>query len=168
MGIRYFTLRLRADKVPFLHRPRIPQTSNPDQPPHGDFSTGGILCHQSDHQTVDSSQVFLFRCHSDGYWRILFEDGTIAGLFGTLHDVTEEVNAAKLLCTSEARSVRVMQSIGDAVIVTDPECRITRMNPVAEFLTGWGFEEAKGRPLAQVFNIVNELSREPVENPAEK
>src|SRR3984885_3454437 len=98
----------------------------------------------------------------------IFENGKIAGLFGPLHDVTDEVNTSKLLRESEARSVRIMQSIGDAVIVTDPECCITRMNPVAEALTGWRFEEAKGRPLAEVFNIVNEQSREPVENPAEK
>ena len=98
----------------------------------------------------------------------IFENEKIAGLFGTLHDVTEEVNTSKLLRESEARSIRIMQSIGDAVIVTDPECCITRMNPVAESLTGWRFEEAKGRPLAEVFNIVNEQSREPVENPAEK
>ncbi len=98
----------------------------------------------------------------------IFENGEIAGLFGPLHDVTVEVNTSKLLRESEARSVRIMQSIGDAVIVTDPECCITRMNPVAEVLTGWKFEEAKGHPLAEVFNIVNEHSREPVENPAEK
>lgn len=98
----------------------------------------------------------------------IFENGRIAGLFGPLHDVTEEVNTSKLLRESEARSVRIMQSIGDAVIVTDPDCCITRMNPVAESLTGWKLDEAKGRPLAEVFNIVHEHSREPVENPAEK
>ena len=98
----------------------------------------------------------------------IFEDGNIAGLFGPLHDVTAEVNTARLLRESEARSIRIMQSIGDAVIVTDADCHITSMNPVAESLTGWSFQEAQGRPLAGVFNIVNEISRERVENPAEK
>ena len=69
---------------------------------------------------------------------------------------------------SEARSNRILQSIGDAVIVTDAEARITRMNPVAENLTGWTSNEAEGRPLAEVFRIVHETTREPVESPAEK
>jgi PAS domain S-box-containing protein len=98
----------------------------------------------------------------------IYEDGKIAGLFGQIHDVTGEVTAERKLRESEARSLRIMESIGDAVIVTDNETRVARMNPVAEKLTGWSIEEAKGRPLAEVFNIVTEGTREPVENPAEK
>jgi len=98
----------------------------------------------------------------------IFEDGKIAGLFGPLHDVTGEVTAERKLRESEARSLRIMESIGDAVIVTDTDTRVTRMNPVAEALTGWSLKEAAGRPLAEVFNIVKEGTREQVENPAEK
>ena len=61
-----------------------------------------------------------------------------------------------------------LQSIGDAVITTDTAGRITSLNPVAEELTGWTSKEAIGRPLDQVFRIVNEASREPVESPAAK
>jgi PAS domain S-box-containing protein len=61
-----------------------------------------------------------------------------------------------------------LASIGDAVIATDPGGRVTFLNPVAEQLTGWGLGEAEGRPLAEVFNIVNEQTRKPVENPVEK
>ena len=61
-----------------------------------------------------------------------------------------------------------LASIGDAVIATDPEGRVTFLNPVAENLTGWRTEEAKGQPLARVFHILNERTREPVENPVEK
>jgi PAS domain S-box-containing protein len=61
-----------------------------------------------------------------------------------------------------------MQSIGDAVIVTDTGARITRINPVAEILTGWVANEAQGRPLTEVFRIVNESTRQTVENPVEK
>jgi len=96
----------------------------------------------------------------------IFEDGKIAGLFGPLHDVTGEVTAERKLRESEARSLRIMESIGDAVIVTDTDTRVTRMNPVAEALTGWSLKEAAGRPLAEVFNIVKEGTREQVENPA--
>jgi PAS domain S-box-containing protein len=98
----------------------------------------------------------------------IFENGNIVGLFGPLHDVTGEVTANLRLRESEARSLRIMQSIGDAVIVTDAENRITRMNGVAEMLTGWSSEEAQGRPLPEVFDIVSEETRERVESPAAK
>ena len=59
-------------------------------------------------------------------------------------------------------------SIGDAVITTDVEARVTSMNAVAETLTGWPPGDALGRPLDEVFHIVNEASRQPVANPAAK
>ena len=59
-----------------------------------------------------------------------------------------------------------LASIGDAVISTDAEGRVTFMNGVAEALTGWPQAEAIGRPLPDVFHIVNERTRQPVENPA--
>ncbi|MDB6027482.1 MAG: putative Histidine kinase [Verrucomicrobiales bacterium] len=61
-----------------------------------------------------------------------------------------------------------LNSIGDAVITTDTQGHVTFLNPVAETLTGWKVEEAKGQPLQSVFKIVNELSRLPVENPIAK
>ncbi|MFN2416930.1 MAG: DUF4118 domain-containing protein, partial [Pyrinomonadaceae bacterium] len=60
------------------------------------------------------------------------------------------------------------RSIGDAVISTDGAGRVNFMNPVAERLTGWPLAEAMGRPLAEVFRIVHEVTREAVESPAEK
>lgn len=59
-----------------------------------------------------------------------------------------------------------LRSIGDAVITTDIEGRITYLNEVAESLTGWSHTEALGQPLERVFHIVNEASRQPVESPA--
>jgi PAS domain S-box-containing protein len=59
-----------------------------------------------------------------------------------------------------------LSSIGDAVITADLEGRITFMNPVAESLTGWSRHEAAGQALDQVFRIVNEETKAPVENPA--
>jgi PAS domain S-box-containing protein len=59
-----------------------------------------------------------------------------------------------------------LASIGDAVISTDAEARVTFMNGVAESLTGWTQGEAVGRPLSDVFQIVNERTREPSANPA--
>jgi len=61
-----------------------------------------------------------------------------------------------------------LASIVDAVIVTDPESRITFMNPTAEKLTGWAQHDALQKRLTDVFNIVNEQSAKTVENPVTK
>lgn len=59
-----------------------------------------------------------------------------------------------------------LASIGDAVISTDTQGRITYLNGVAELLTGFTLNEAVGQPLETVFRIVNEQTRQAVENPA--
>jgi diguanylate cyclase (GGDEF)-like protein/PAS domain S-box-containing protein len=59
-----------------------------------------------------------------------------------------------------------LSSIGDAVIVTDVEGRVEQINPVAAQLTGWTPQEARGRPLEEVFRIFNEETGTPAENPA--
>jgi PAS domain S-box-containing protein len=61
-----------------------------------------------------------------------------------------------------------LNSIGDAVLVTDSHGTITMVNPTAEHLTGWPSKEAVGRPLPEVFNIVHEYSRHPIESPYDK
>ena len=58
-----------------------------------------------------------------------------------------------------------LASIGDAVITTNLDGRVTNMNAVAEELTGWTTGEAMGQLLDAVFRIVNETSRKPVESP---
>lgn len=58
-----------------------------------------------------------------------------------------------------------LNSIGDAVITTDSENRVVRMNPVTEQLTGWSFVEAEGKPVKQVFNLLDALSRKTIDNP---
>ena len=102
------------------------------------------------------------------YSPIFSPDGEVLGVLVICQDITREVTAVQSLRESEARALRVLQSIGDAVIVTDAEARITRMNPVAEQLTGWTMEDAQGEPLANVFQIVNETTHEPVDSPADR
>lgn len=58
-----------------------------------------------------------------------------------------------------------LASIGDAVLATDTRGCVTYLNRVAESLTGWTLKDAAGRPLDEVFRIVNEKTRLPVENP---
>ncbi len=79
--------------------------------------------------------------------------------------VQERLDLARRLQASEARHAVTLLSIGDAVVTTDREGRVELMNPVAERLTGWSQEEAAGRPLHEVFRIVNEQTRQPVEDP---
>ena len=109
----------------------------------------------------------------DRFWTYSYSpvpapDGTTAGIFVVCHDTTGEVLATRELRESEARVSRILQSIGDAVIVTDADTRITRMNPVAEQLTRWPLQDARGHSLHEVFHIVNEETREPAESPADK
>jgi PAS domain S-box-containing protein len=58
-----------------------------------------------------------------------------------------------------------LASIGDAVITTDTQGKVTYLNSVAEQLTGWS-QDAAGQPLDRVFRIVNEDTRQPVDSPA--
>ncbi len=108
----------------------------------------------------------------DVYWTYwlnpVYEDGRIAGVSAIAIDVTAEVLAAHRLEQSEKRSSLILQSIGDAVIVTDAEMCVCRMNPIAEKLTGWTIEEARGRRLSEVFTIIDETTRQPIESPADE
>lgn len=85
-----------------------------------------------------------------------------------LAEAAERKTAEDRLLNEKALLATTLTSIGDAVIATDKDGRITFLNPEAERLTRWGAREAQGRWLAEVFRILNEFSREPVENPVEK
>jgi PAS domain S-box-containing protein len=69
---------------------------------------------------------------------------------------------------AEEKLKTTLYSIGDAVMTTDKHGMITQMNFVAEYLTGWTEKEALGKPLAEVFRIINEYTRKEVENPADR
>ena len=62
----------------------------------------------------------------------------------------------------------ILSSIGDALIATDKDGCVRFMNPIAQKLTGWTEADASGKPMHDVFQIVNESTRLPVENPVEK
>lgn len=71
----------------------------------------------------------------------------------------------RALADNEESLSTTLHSIGDAVLATDTDGRITRMNPVAERLTGWPIAQARGRLIDEVFRIVNEQTREPAQVP---
>ncbi len=61
-----------------------------------------------------------------------------------------------------------VQSIGDGIMVTDEKGAIRFLNPIAVNLTGWSNEEARGKPCSEIFRIINEYDRSPVESPVDK
>ena len=76
--------------------------------------------------------------------------------------------ATEQLAAERRRLAVTLRSIGDGVIATDELGRVTILNSVAEALTGWTAAEARGRSLHEVFPIVNERTRAPVENPVDR
>ncbi|UMZ74358.1 PAS domain S-box protein [Natranaerofaba carboxydovora] len=78
--------------------------------------------------------------------------------------ITRKENEEELADTKENLYI-TLSSIGDGVISTDSNGAISFMNPQAERLTGWPLDKAVGKPLKEVFNIVNSKTDEPVNNP---
>jgi PAS domain S-box-containing protein len=76
--------------------------------------------------------------------------------------------AQEALEKSETWLSTTLSSIGDAVIATDMNGAVSFMNPVAQSLTGWSLDDARGKSMDLVFDIVNKETRRPVENPVKK
>jgi PAS domain S-box-containing protein len=89
------------------------------------------------------------------------------GLIWTLLklDMEQRLRSEETLRLSEEELRTTLRSIGDGVIATDVEGRVTLMNPLAERLTGWTEAEAAGRPSGEVFRIINEHTRTELESP---
>jgi len=90
--------------------------------------------------------------------------GRHLGYEGSVANITERKRAEQAIFAEKERAQVTLQSIGDAVISTDAEGRIEYINPVAERLTAWTLAEARGQPMAAVLNLVNEITREPLES----
>jgi PAS domain S-box-containing protein len=115
-----------------------------------------------------------YRCkHKDGAYRwlrdtntpIFDKDGQLLELVGSWIDITERKRAEEALRENEENLRITLNSIGEGVIAVDTKGRLTHMNPIAEKLTSWKFEEAKGKPLLDVFNTMNEDIRQVFSNP---
>ena len=93
-------------------------------------------------------------------------EAVVATRTGELEQQLEARRAAEAaLRESEGDLNITLRSIGDAVLATDAAGRVTRMNPVAEHLTGWSLSAALGRPIEEVFQILNEETRLPATIP---
>lgn len=91
--------------------------------------------------------------------------GQAVRLVGVNWDVTPMRQLSNELAEQHELLRVTLQSIGDAVITTDAASQVTWLNPAAERMTGWLSTEALGRPIAQVFHILNDSTRQPSENP---
>lgn len=96
------------------------------------------------------------------------EDGQCRGFIEVVEDVSEKMKTQAELAAEKERLAVTLRSIGDGVITTDTSGNVVLLNKVAEKLTGWRSDDALGRPLEEVFHIINERTRERCENPFEK
>jgi diguanylate cyclase (GGDEF)-like protein/PAS domain S-box-containing protein len=95
------------------------------------------------------------------------EKGVLLGFGKVTRDVTERSGAQEALYAERERAQVTLNCIGDGVVCTDISGIITFVNVVAEGMTGWSMREAVGRPMSDVFKIIDASSRETVSNPAE-
>ncbi len=85
--------------------------------------------------------------------------GGTALVFATIHDRTAQNTALDTLFDELERTRVMLRSIGDGVLSTDIDGRVTFLNPVSERLTGYSCAQARGRPVTEVFSIVDEVTR---------
>lgn len=90
------------------------------------------------------------------------------GVFVLSIDVSDRKRIEQALRRSEEKLTITLQSIADGVIATDALGIIDLMNPAAERMCGRSAREAIGRPLEEIFRVVNAETREPLENPVQK
>jgi PAS domain S-box-containing protein len=95
-------------------------------------------------------------------------EGRNIGRVWSFRDVTAQKRAAAQLREQREWFEVTLASIGDAVIATDTRGEVTYLNPVAEKMTGWKLDEARGKPLETIFKIVNEHTRKCAESPVDR
>ncbi len=95
----------------------------------------------------------------------IIEKDRFVGTRGIFRDITERKRAEDALASEKERLLVTLRSIGDGVITTDIPGTIVLINKVAENLTGWSQQEAVGRPIMEVFNIIDERTRLQADNP---
>ena len=112
--------------------------------------------------------------HRDGHWIWVHDRGRVSArradgkpltFHGTHTDITARKEAEHALARSRELLQVTLESIGDAVVTTDLHGNVQWMNQVAERMTGWPKDEAVGRPLDQIFIVVDEESHRPAKNP---
>ncbi len=134
---------------------------------------GDLLYEVLKKREVAEAEVLFKRKDGSPFWGLLriaaFDpEYPKKRVIGAMVDITEKKKLTEELFQEKELFYTTLASIGDGVICTDKDGKITFMNKVAEELTGWSMEEAIGMPLSRVFYIINEHTRERCEDPVKK
>jgi len=113
------------------------------------------------HQKKDGTKQYL-EIHA---YPVFDQQGELIQMIEYAIDVTEHRVEQAELATEKERLAVTLRSIGDGVITTDISGNVLLLNKVAEQITGWRTDKAQGRPLGEVFTIIDEETREPRESP---
>ncbi|MDA3846239.1 MAG: PAS domain S-box protein [Vallitaleaceae bacterium] len=145
-------------------------TMHPDDADRTKLAFQKIVSTDHGSETVE----YRYRC-KDGSYKMVeltatnhLDDAYINGILLNYKDITERQLAEKAIAEERERLAVTLRSIGDGVITTDIEGNVLIMNRVAELLTGWLQEEAMGKPITTVFNVIDESTRLAHENPVKK
>ncbi|MHB1061175.1 MAG: EAL domain-containing protein [Thiobacillus sp.] len=105
----------------------------------------------------------------------MFDGKKSFGRVQTVEDISGRKSAELVLQEAEAalfeekeRAQVTLNSIGDAVLTTDLSGKVTYLNPVAEAMTGWFCTEALGRPISEIFTILDGTTRQAAANPMQR
>lgn len=101
-------------------------------------------------------------------WLIRDEQGGPAGMWGIFRDITERRKLEQEVDRQRENLATTLFSIGDGVIATDAQGRVTLVNPVAAKLIGWTMAEAEGRQVEEIFRIIFEDTRQYCPNPVKR
>ncbi|WP_119153323.1 EAL domain-containing protein [Caldimonas tepidiphila] len=96
------------------------------------------------------------------------ERGQPLRVVGFVEDVTEKRALSAALAAEQELSEVTLHSIGDGVVSTDADGRVRYLNPVAESLVGWTRGDAAGRPFAEVVRLIDQATREPLDDPVRR
>ncbi len=123
--------------------------------------TGGVTT-----ALLSAAALLLLFLRTEGPPARSFNLGLRVGLFVVISGLITWVTAS----WRESRRLffSTLSGIADAVLATDREGRITFLNPVAETLTGWHRNEAQGRPASLILKLLDERTRETMENPVSR
>lgn len=140
-----------------------------------DFESRGDITYSKDSPDVsDSYEVDLVRRDGSQFVgevntsRVKDTNNNELGFIAVVRDISVRKEYERELLEAREKALVTLESIGDAVITTDEKGNVQYLNPVAEALTEWPTSDAKGRPLPEVFDIYNEKTNEPVENPVDQ
>ncbi|HET6552479.1 MAG TPA: EAL domain-containing protein [Dyella sp.] len=121
----------------------------------------------------DTYQLEKRYLHRDGHpVHVLLSVSVVRGVDGApfqavaqILDISQRKAYEEALFRERELAEVTLRSIGDAVITTDLLHRVTSLNPIAEAMTGWSHAEAVGKPMSEVFRLIDSRTREPLHNP---